>query len=73
MSAVENKKSQAQGQGARSAATQQLIANHPDEFAQLLGDAREQRGLPRDAKQDKLQKRIKTLEEQLAKARAELS
>jgi hypothetical protein len=58
---------------ARTSAVKQLIANHPDEFNTLLGDAREKAGLPRNAKQDALARKIKRLEDQLAKARAELS
>jgi len=58
---------------ARTIAVRQLIDNHQEEFAQLLGDSREAMGMPRNKDQAKLQEKISKLERQLEQARAELS
>jgi hypothetical protein len=63
---------QAASVSARNAAVKQLIANNQEEYNQLLAQAREQRGLPRNNQEAKLQKRIERLEAQLEQARAEL-
>jgi vacuolar-type H+-ATPase subunit H len=52
---------------ARNAALKQLIERHQDEFDQLLGDAREDAGLPRDAaeanRKQQIQKHLDRLRE----------
>lgn len=51
----------------RNAAMKQLIANHQEEWEKLLGDAREQAGLPRDPDAAKRNARIVKLREELRK------
>jgi hypothetical protein len=61
------------GVSSRNDAIKQLIENHQEEWIKLLGDARENNGLPRDPKRAAIERKIKTLEEQLAKERAKLT
>lgn len=53
------------GAQAQRQAVSRLIANHRDEYQNLLGDEREALGLPREAKAGKKPSRLDILREQL--------
>lgn len=61
---------------ARFRALNELIARHSDEWQQIIGDAREARGLPREpwkgkklTEVEKLERRLMKLQNQLLEAR----